>query len=415
MTDRQPASAHFTAGHITGASDAVRHHDFSSTPGTTAPGQLIGLDIADMDFSSPPAALEAVHARANRDNIRYTLASEMLRGRIRDWYADRHDWQVREDEILLLPFGVKAALRMALETCADLSRPVVVCTPVYSGILKVTRAVGAVVRTVPLTHDPDLRYTLDPQRLADEFRASGAGTLVLCSPHNPVGRVWLPEELAGVAAAAEQAGVLVMSDEVHSDLTYPGVRHRPWATVADNRNWIVLHSAGKTFNVSGLQTSFAVTGTPVQRRAILSGLSSWGYYEGSFFGDAVAQAVLAPSSHDWLDARVRHLAGTAAVTRQALTEFSLPLPSSEPEAGFLLWIDARALRLSGEVPELAERIRLHTGVRLLDGTRFGASPGFLRLNFATAPQSLFTAMERLSCIATRPGPVAPTDFAGKTT
>jgi cystathionine beta-lyase len=376
-------------------SDAVRHHDFARTP-ATGPGRLIGLDIADMDFPSPPAALRAVRTRAERDDLRYTLASERLRGRITDWYRLRHDWRIQDREILLLPFGVKTALRMALETCADLTRPVVVCTPVYSGILKVARAAGASLHEVPLEYDARLRHTLDPLRLAHELRRSGAGTLILCSPHNPVGRVWRPDELTALATAAERAGVLVISDEVHSDLVHPGHRHRPWGAVAgDNRRWIVLHSAGKTFNVSGLQHSFAVVGTPGHHHALRRGLSAWGYYEGSFFGDAVAEEVLTPDGGRWIDTRVRRLAETGARVRQTLANLPVPLPSSPPEAGFLLWIDARSLRVAEEPAELAERIRLSTGVRMLDGTRFGAPTGFLRLNYATDPELLDSALTRL--------------------
>ncbi|MFJ8495131.1 aminotransferase class I/II-fold pyridoxal phosphate-dependent enzyme [Streptomyces sp. NPDC094038] len=377
-------------------SDAVRHHDFTTTS-ATGPGQLIGLDIADMDFPSPPVALHAVHTRAERNDLRYTLASERLRGRITDWYRDRHKWRIQERDLLLLPFGVKAALRMALETCADLSRPVIVCIPVYGGILKVARAAGASVLEVPLEYDAELRHTLDPRRLADELRRSGAGTLVLCSPHNPVGRVWRPDELTALAAAAAAAETLVISDEVHSDLAHPGQHHHPWGAIAgDNRNWIVLHSVGKTFNVSGLQNSFAVVGTPGHRKAMRGGLSSWGYYEGSFFGDAVAEEVLTPDGARWLDARVRHLAEVGSWIRRTLADLPVALPSSSPEAGFLLWIDARTLRVAGRPVELAERIRLRTGVRMLDGTRFGAPTGFLRLNYATDPVLLRTAVRRLA-------------------
>ncbi|WP_181807993.1 aminotransferase class I/II-fold pyridoxal phosphate-dependent enzyme [Streptomyces shenzhenensis] len=384
------------------APDAVRHHEFQPAPalpeGPRPPwgGSLIGLDIADMDFPAHPLATAAAQTRARTGTMRYTLASESLRDRVAEWYADRHAWQVRRDAVLLLPFGVKTALRLALETCADLTRPVVVCTPVYGGILKVVRAAGADLRTVALTADAGRRHVLDPSALDHVFRTTGARTLVLCSPHNPVGRVWRAEELAGLAQAAHRAGALVLSDEVHSDLVHPGHRHVPWGTAATDRNWIVLHSAGKTFNTSGLQTCFAVTGTPEHRTELLKALGSWGYYEGSYFGDAVAESLLSPSTHAWLDARVARLARLGAAARAALAGLPVPFHSSAPEAGFLLWIDARALLGPCTEADLAAWIHRRTGVRMLDGSRFGGPPGMLRLNYATCPNLLAEALRRLT-------------------
>ncbi|WKE68510.1 aminotransferase class I/II-fold pyridoxal phosphate-dependent enzyme [Streptomyces sp. WP-1] len=380
----------------------VRHHEFpppSHLPAGARPhrsGGLIGLDIADMDFAAHPLASAAAHLRARTETMRYTLASETLRDRIAGWYADRHAWQVRRDAVLLLPFGVKTALRLALETCADLTRPVLVCTPVYSGILKVVRAAGAVLRPVALTTGAGLRHVLDPEALDRAFRETGARTLVLCSPHNPVGRVWHADELTGAARAAHRAGALVLSDEVHSDLVHPGSRHIPWGAVAADPDWIVLHSVGKTFNTSGLQTCFAVTGTARHRAALLRALGSWGYYEGSYFGDAVAESLLSPATHAWLDARVARVAGVTAAVRDALAELPVPLRSSPPEAGFLLWVDARALPTPPTEPDLAAWIHRRTGVRMLDGTRFGGEPGMLRLNCATDPRLLAEALSRLT-------------------
>ncbi|MFF5024747.1 aminotransferase class I/II-fold pyridoxal phosphate-dependent enzyme [Streptomyces collinus] len=382
--------------------EAVRHHEFrhpAAPPAGTEPprnGDLIGLDIADMDFPTHPLAAVAAHARARAGTMRYTLASETLRDRVAGWYADRHGWQTRRDAVLLLPFGVKTALRLALETCADLTRPVIVCTPVYGGILKVVRAAGADLRTVPLAADSALRYVLDPEELDRAFRTTGARTLVLCSPHNPVGRVWHADELAGVARAAHRAGALVLSDEVHSDLVHPGGRpHIPWGAAATDRNWIVLHGVGKTFNTSGLGTGFAVTGTPEHRTALLRALGSWGHYEGSYFGDAVAGALLTEATHAWLDARVARIARSTAAVRDALAGLPVPLPSSPPEAGFLLWTDARALPAPPAGTDLAAWIHRETGVRMLDGTRFSGERGMLRLNCATQPHLLAEAMYRL--------------------
>lgn len=389
------------------APEAVRHHEFP-LPSALPPGagpprgdSLIGLDIADMDFPAHPLAGAAAHARARTGTMRYTLASETLRDRVAGWYADRHAWQVRRDAVLLLPFGVKTALRLALETCADLTRPVVVCTPVYSGILKVVRAAGADLRPVPLTADAGCRHVLDPERLDHAFRTTGARTVVLCSPHNPVGRVWDAGELAGVARAAHRAGALVLSDEVHSDLVHPGGRHVPWGAAAADRNWIVLHGVGKTFNTSGLQTSFAVTGSTEHRAALLGGLGSWGHYEGSYFGDAVAEALLTPATHAWLDARVARIARSTATVRNALAGLPVPIHSSPPEAGFLLWADARALPTPPSGEDLASWIQRRTGVRMLDGTRFGGAPGMLRLNCATDPHLLTEALRRLARLTRR--------------
>jgi len=234
---------------------------------------------------------------------------------------------------------------------------------------------------------------MDFDRLETLLASGEADTILICSPHNPAGRVWRPEELRRISEFAMRYRILVLSDEVHGDLAHLPSVHIPFGKIHTGQAWASVHGIGKTFNVSGVHWSFAVVPNEDARRKTRDLLSAWGHYEGSLVGDALATAVLS-EGESWLDERLKTIRERLSRARAALSGASATLRASPVEAGFLLWLRDSAY---SHDPDLAGRIFSATEVRVLGGERFGApSGGFFRMNVAVEEPVLEEALERLS-------------------
>ncbi|MEU3571420.1 aminotransferase class I/II-fold pyridoxal phosphate-dependent enzyme [Kitasatospora sp. NPDC036755] len=349
-----------------------------------APG-VIPMGLADMDLPGPPAVAEALERRARHRAYGYTVCDPASRVLVADWYRTRHGAAVDPDWVLLLPCGPRTALRVLLEAVRTRA-PVLFPTPDWGGFAQLCRAAGLPYRELPLRPGPD-GYRLPTGPLP---RPTGA--VLLSNPHNPSGTVWPTDSLRTLAASAAESGALLVSDEVHGDLTHPGSAHPVAVTTADpaHRPLVVtLNSVGKTFNCSGIPSSFALVPDPGLRARFTEALAGYGLWEGGLLEQTVQRAALREGG-PWLDALLTHLAGA----RTRLTDRLGPAVLSSPRASYLLWLDAVALGLP---PADARRALLaRCGLEASDGAEFGpGGRGSLRLNYALPGPVLAAVLERL--------------------
>ncbi|MFD9969861.1 MalY/PatB family protein [Streptomyces sp. NPDC059011] len=330
---------------------------------------LLPFTISDMDFASPPQVLDALRERLAHGVFGYTdWRLGAFREAIRGWYARRHDTPLDPEQIVYAP-SVLNQVSQLLRMWTEPGDGVVVHTPTYDGFRKAVTGLGRRLRGVAVG---------DGAGLERELARADAKVLILCSPHNPTGRVWTEDELKGFSQLAETHGVAVISDEIHADFVHDGHRHLPWTRFADGRGrWALVTSASKAFNFPALTGSYGIIGDPGERAAFVRRMET---------GEGLASpAVLSLTAHiaayrdgaGWLDAARGYVAGNLAMLEERLRSAFPVLGWEPPQAGYLAWVDLRALGVDDEAlqRELVERER----VAIMPGRVYGAD-GFVRLN-----------------------------------
>ena len=352
----------------------------------------IGSFVAEMDFGCAPEIIAALHAGIEDRRFGYlppVLVAEMARA-CATWLEGSYGWSVPPADIR--PVGdVIAGLEIAIEHFSRPGSAVVVPTPAYKHFLDVPLRSGRKVVEVPMVL-ADNRWEFDIEALDQAF-AAGAGMLILCSPYNPLGRVFTRAELLAVSEVAQRHGVRVFADEIHCPLVLPGATHIPYATVspAAADHVITGLSASKAWNLAGLKCAHAVTAGEPATTAVAR-LPEVARHSGHL---GVLAAVAAFGDGDqWLDAVLELLDSNRRLLGRLLAERLPEVAYQPPEAGYLAWLDCSRLGLGADpAPALLERAR----VALSGGPSFGAGgDGFVRLNFATSPALLEQIVERMA-------------------
>lgn len=357
--------------------------------------------VADMDFAVLPQIRSAVTERAAHPIYGYSIPPAGYEESFMDWCARRHGLSI-EKEWMLRVTGVVTAMKAAILALTKPGDRVLVQTPVYPPFLGAVQITGRTLVCNPLTPDGEGRYRMDFDDLERQL-AQGVPLMLLCSPHNPVGRVWTEEELERLLALCRRYGTLVFSDEIHWDLAYGGHCHTSLLHFEDAKKCCILStSAGKTFNIAGLKSGFAVVPNPGIRKKLYEQLDIFGAGSGNLFGYA---ATMAAYQHGdaWAGALVGYLEANAAFVCRYLRE-NLPMVKAfMPEGTFLMWLDFRAFGIAQEV--LLRMLTDDAGVIVNDGVTFGLEGnGFVRLNIACTRSRLQEGMERIQRV-----------FAGKET
>jgi cystathionine beta-lyase len=270
---------------------------------------------------------------------------------------------------------------------------VVVNPPVYPPFFAVTAEVGRRVVEAPLARRPD-GYELDLDALERCF-AAGARAYLLCNPHNPSGRSLRRDELEAVAALAARHGVVVIADEIHAPLTLPGAVHVPYLTLGAQAaaHGVVIGGASKAWNIAGLRCAVIVTGSEQMQERLSASLSSFLPYHVGHLGVLASLAAFTDGG-PWLDRLLARLDANRRLLAERLAEQVPAIGYVPPQAGYLAWLDCRALRL-GDDPAAA--LLEHGRVALSSGPSFGSQgAGFARLNFATSPALLTEAVARIA-------------------
>jgi cystathionine beta-lyase len=352
---------------------------------------VIPLWVADMDFAVPDAVQRALTQRAAHPVFGYTIFPPSLNDALIHWLSTRHHWQIASESILFCP-GVVPSLHACIMALTQPGDGVIVQPPVYAPFLSAAVICGRKSLLNPLKLEAG-RYTFDLDDL-ERCAREGGRMLILCSPHNPVGRVWQREELQALLAVCEQHDITVVSDEIHADLIYPGYRHVPLATLNDKVNIVTAVAPSKTFNIPGLGLSALVVPEASDRKAITQAFDTLHVSASNPFSIAAFEAAYREGA-PWLDDLMRYLAGTCDMVHDFLQQHLPQIKIIEPEGTYLLWLDCRAMGMSDK--QLKEFFVQKAGVGLSPGAMFGAEGGgYMRMNIGAPRSLIMQALENIS-------------------
>lgn len=353
-----------------------------------SPETGIPMWVADMDFRPPAAVQAALRGLVDHGIYGYFGDDRDYRAAIRWWMAERHGWAVA-DEAILTTHGLVNATGLCLEAFTRPGDAVVIFTPVYHAFARVIRAGDRVVTEIPMPV-VEGRYVPDFDEAARRLTGREK-VLILCSPHNPGGRVWTQDELRGYADFAKAHDLILISDEIHHDLVYPGARHHVLETacpdIADRL--VTLTAATKTFNLAGIHTGNIIIHDPALRARVQAVLKAQGVSPNAF-GPIAVTAAYSPAGAAWLDQLNAYLDGNRRIFDAGIA--AIPGLCSMPlEATYLAWVDFAG---TGMTPaEFGARVK---GAGIAASSGFGAGDeSFLRFNFATRRALVKEAVARL--------------------
>lgn len=366
-------------------------YDFAREMGM--PEDVLPLWVADMDFPTAPAVLERLHALAEHGIFGYTGVKDAYFSAVHNWYAQRFSWETQRSWLVTTP-GVVFAIAIAIRAFTQKGDAILIQQPVYYPFAnKVTENDRQlVVNPLVLKNG---RYEMDFADMERKIADNHVKMLLLCSPHNPVGRVWTKEELLRVGEICQKHSVLVVSDEIHADFTYAGHTHRVFASVkSEFADFTITCTApSKTFNLAGLQNSNIFIPNRQLRHAYKKELSACGCGGTNCMGMAACQAAYEAGA-DWLEQLKQYLAGNLAYIRQFLREKLPDIALIEPEGTYLVWLDLRKLGLTEQ--QQRQLIVQDAKLWLDTGTLFGqGGEGFERINIACPRTTIEQAMQRL--------------------
>lgn len=388
-------------------SQSLKYDGRTATFGTE---EVMPMWVADMDFAVPAAVTEALQARIAHPVFGYSIAPDSLYQALIDWLQIKHSWPVQREWIVLTP-GVVPSLNLVVAALTSPNDGVIVQPPVYFPFFSAVTGQQRHLLENPLRliseHTDPPQYQMDMDHLT--ACAQQARMLLLCSPHNPVGRVWQRSELESILTIAQQHNLIVLSDEIHADLVYAEAQHQPLSRLAMqaetaeqtvlSHRVITAVSPSKTFNIPGLGLSALIVPNASHRQAIQTHLNTLGVSVTNPLNMAAFEAAYR-GGNDWLLALMPYL----QTTRDAAMAFiQAELPSIQviaPQATYLLWLDCRALQLDDAA--LKRFFIEEAQLGLSPGAMFGhGGEGFMRMNIGTAQANVLAALTRLKAAIAR--------------
>lgn len=366
-------------------------YDFMTERGK--PENLLPLWVADMDFQTAPAILERLEQTVKHGVFGYSETKEPYYDAVAGWYERHFDWRIEKDWLIKTP-GVVFALAAAVRAFTKEMDGVLIQQPVYYPFSEVILDNDRVLvnNSLKLT---DGHYEIDFEDFEKKIVEYQVKLFLLCSPHNPVGRVWKEWELKRIGDICLKHRVIVVSDEIHSDFVYPGHRHQVFANLGTEYADITVTctAPSKTFNLAGLQISNIIISNPVLRRKYLKAVAAAGYSQANLMGIIACQAAY-ELGEDWLSGLKEYLLENLNFLRAYLQEKLPEIKLIEPEGTYLLWLDFRELNLTEREREwlIVEK----AGLWLDSGAMFGPDgDGFERINIACPRETLAKALKQL--------------------
>ena len=359
------------------------------------------LWVADMDFRTAPAIMEALRKRLEHGVFGYELIPQSYFDAVANWFDRRHGWKGITREHLIPTTGVIAAYSACIKAFSRPGDNVIVQTPCYNAFFPAIRNNGCRELCNSLVY-ADNTYRIDWEDLTRKAADPKTTVMLLCNPHNPAGRVWTREELERIGRICLENGVFVISDEIHCELTYPGHDYTPFATLPEElvRNSASCVSPTKAFNIAGIQIANVFAADPDAVRRIDRAINDNECCDVNVFGCTALEAAY-NESEEWLDALRTYLYENSQLVYRYLRE-ELPQVTALPlEGTYLMWLDCRAARrqdepLEGFSERFANHLRFNAKLVLSTGTIYGAdAEGFERLNIACPKATLTEALGRL--------------------
>lgn len=357
------------------------------------PEGLIPMWVADMDFQAPRGVSERLEQVSKLGIFGYSTEGPGYFAAVRSWYEKHFNWQVDRRWLVKTP-GVVFAAAMAVRALTEEGDGVLIQQPVYYPFGEVIEANGRRVVSSPLVLRDGI-YKMDLQDFEQKILQRQVKLFILCSPHNPVGRVWTGEELEAVGEICLRHGVFVVSDEIHGDFTFKGHCHHVFADISPQfrDNSIICTSPSKTFNLAGLQVSNLFIANKKVRHRIKAEIQKTGYGNISLMGLAACQAAY-ETGETWLQDLKTYLAGNLDYLREYVNTRLPGIELIEPQGTYLIWLDLRKLGLSQDEQE--RFVTRDAGLWLDSGIMFGPEgEGFERMNIACPRDTLKKALNQL--------------------
>jgi len=353
---------------------------------------IIPMWVADMDFNTPDFVVESLQKRLEHQIYGYSFRSSEYFQSMISWIKTRHNWTVEKEWISFSP-GIVPALNFCTLAFTQAGDNIIVQPPVYFPFFSAAESHGRNLIYNRLT-ESEGKWNMDYNSLIAGID-SKTKMIIISNPHNPVGRVWTPEELNNLADICLKNNILIISDEIHCDLVLPGFTHTPMASLSEKiaENTVTLIAPSKTFNLAGLSTSSVIIKNPVLRKSFNRIVDNLHVGNGNIFGNTASIAAYA-NGHKWLDALLDYIDNNIEFVKDYCGKMIPEIIPVQPEATYMIWLDCRRFGMSGK--DLQNFFVHKAGVGMNEGSTFGpGGEGFMRMNIGTTHQTVMKAMEQI--------------------
>ena len=355
--------------------------------------ELLPMWVADMDFATPDFIVDAIKARLEHPIFGYTLEPERYRKAIINWVRSRHNWEIKPEWICYIP-GIVKGIAMAINALLKPGDKIIIQPPVYHPFRNVAMHNGFEVVENPLHRTESGSYEIDFENL-EAVADSHCKMLILANPHNPVGILWSRETLIRLAEFCHSRGIIVISDEIHSDMALWGKAHTPFASVSEiaAQCSITFGAPSKTFNIAGIVASYAIVSNCELRDKFFGWMSGNELNQPDIFAP-IATIAAFENGERWREEMLRYVEGNILFTIDFCKQYIPQIVAIRPEASFLVWLDCRGLNISHD--KIVELFTDKAALALNNGAIFGKEgEGFMRLNVGTTRAILCQALEQL--------------------
>ena len=353
---------------------------------------LLPLWIADMDFKAPEPVIEALIERSRHGIFGYTDSTEEYFSALYSWFEKYHGWKIKHEWLVKMP-GVVFAFSAAIRALTNIGDSVIIQQPTYKPFAESIRLNERKLVVNQLVYE-NKKYSVDFADFEQKIKENNVKLFILCSPHNPVGRVWKKEELKKMGDICLKYDVKILSDEVHQDFVYPGHKHVVFADIGSEfaNNSIICTNPSKSFNLAGLQNSNIFIPNESIREKIVHEMEKTGYGEPNIMGMVACQAAYS-NGRPWFDALMLYLADNLSLVKETASRIE-GLDVVEPEGTYVAWLDFGDMKLSSD--EIDDLVTKKAGLWLDPGRKFGqGGEQFQRLNIACPRSTLQEALGKL--------------------
>ena len=353
---------------------------------------VIPMWVADMDYNTPDFVVESLQKRLEHEIYGYSFRPAEYFLSMINWIKSRHNWTVDKEWICFSP-GVVPALNFCTLAFTQPGDSIIVQPPVYFPFFSAAESHGRNLIYNRLMESEE-RWVMDYDSLIAGID-SKTKMIIISNPHNPVGRVWTPEELNNLADICLKNNILIISDEIHCDLVLPGFTHTPLASLSEKiaENTVTLIAPSKTFNLAGLSTSSVIISNPVLRKSFNKIVDNLHVGSGNIFGTTASIAAYT-NGHKWLDALLDYVDHNIEFVKNYCRAMIPEIIPVQPEATYMIWLDCRKFAMTGK--ELQNFFVSKAGVGMNEGSTFGpGGEGFMRMNLGTTHQTVMKAMEQI--------------------